>query len=1029
MSATKILVVEDEGLTAMELQRKLRYWGYDVPTFAFSSKEAVQKAEKIQPDLVLMDIVLKGEGDGIDAAQKIKDLFDIPIIYLTAHVDEQTRERAEGTRPYAYLIKPFEENELHQKIEEALYNHKAEKRLIQSGDWVDKKLTNSAVIVTDNNGQVRFLNDLAVNLTGFDVSDALNRDISEIFPISAIKMAKKSDQYLNTIINTYSPESNRTTLMTPEDEEIQIKYNINPIEDEEGKLLGVNLIFEDVSQEVKSEEALLQSEKWFRGIFKQSPLALAVYDSEGKLIDANPSCLELWNAGNLDELMGSEIFNNFKISEEEYEILNSGNNVKYEIELNLENKEGTLNYQKNESGQTCLEAFISPIQLDDEEKRYIFQFRDITAHKILEETLQKSCDDYRDVLESIDDGLVVLDSELKSKYVNQAAIDLSPLSSSEVNGKRLDNLFPFLSGFDTDEILKNAIKSDIPQKEIIKCMIGHNDRYLQLDVFNSPSGLNVILNDVTEQKIEENELKSSEILYRSMIEEQDDIVCRFTPEAKLTFTNPAYNRYFGQHSLGSTVFSISGTEQGKLMGMLDSITTENPVTIFEGPLEVSDGDLRWWQWVVTAIFSDDETASEFQAVGREITPHKEKEEGLESQLHQMGLEVEKNQSEFDAVKSTLESEIKQIHIEEDRLKKIRDELERKLQEKSDELSETKISFNARVKSIEERENELKNRNLNLENELKTLQAELLTSREKFEAEMALQKQSELEIQDKYQEMEIELQKTSEKLKETVSKFNNALNDKNRIINHQKSQLLSLEQSTQLEIMALKEKELHSREDLEKREAVLKNLYHRFRNNVNMISSLNSLQSEYMMDQMIQQFQENRNQMKAIALVHQKLYQSPDLENIDFKEYIQNLTSYVMRSSGVNGVTIDIDAPDVSVDMDTAIMCGMIVNELVSNSLKHAFPLQQEGTILIQARRDSNELSISVADDGVGLPEYFDLEKAESLGIKLVNTFIEQVSGQIEINSEGGTEFQITIPLTQPMDQVVKSNKNVAKSAK
>jgi PAS domain S-box-containing protein len=526
MSATKILVVEDEGLTAMELQRKLRYWGYDVPTFAFSSKEAVQKAEKIQPDLVLMDIVLKGEGDGIDAAQKIKDLFDIPIIYLTAHVDEQTRERAEGTNPYAYLIKPFEENELHQKIEEALYNHKAEKRLIQSGEWIDKKLTNSGVIVTDNNGFIRFLNDIAVKLTGFNVSDALYRDLSEVFPIGAIKKVEKSDNYHNNLINVYSTESERTTLITPENEEIQIKYNITPIEDDEGKLLGVNLIFEDVSQEVKNEEALLESEKWFRGIFKQSPLALAVYDSVGTLIDANPACLELWSANDLDELRGSELFKDFKISEEEYEILNSGNKVVYEIELDLGDKSNDLDYKKTDSGQTCFEVFISHIQLDDTDKRYIFQFRDVTTYKIIEETLLKTCEDYQDVLESIDNSIVVLDSEFNSKYLNQAAIALSPLSAHEIKGRTLERIFPFLAADEVRETLKTALESEIPQKLTKKCKVNHEDLYLQLDVFTSLNGLYIILNDVTEQKVQENQLKSSEVLHRSMVEEQNDIVCR-----------------------------------------------------------------------------------------------------------------------------------------------------------------------------------------------------------------------------------------------------------------------------------------------------------------------------------------------------------------------------------------------------------------------------------------------------------------------------------------------------------------------
>lgn len=120
MTVAKILVVEDEGLRVMELQRKLKFWGYKVPTFAFSRKEAVKKAEKLKPDLILMDIVLKGEGDGIDAVREIKNSFDIPIIYLTAYSDENTIKRAEITEPKHIEVQEYfteMKNILENKIE------------------------------------------------------------------------------------------------------------------------------------------------------------------------------------------------------------------------------------------------------------------------------------------------------------------------------------------------------------------------------------------------------------------------------------------------------------------------------------------------------------------------------------------------------------------------------------------------------------------------------------------------------------------------------------------------------------------------------------------------------------------------------------------------------------------------------------------------------------------------------------------------------------------------------------------------
>ncbi len=187
MVATKILVVEDEGLTAMEIQRKLKTWGYDVPSFAFSRKEAVQKAKEIKPDLILMDIMLKGKGDGIDAAKEIKSFRDIPVIYLTAYDDAKTRERAETTNPDAYLIKPFEEKDLQKTIAVALHEHKLGKSLFKIGEELDNKFENSGIIIIDFKGDVVYINEFASNLTGLKEFDATYEVLNEVFPIKGVK--------------------------------------------------------------------------------------------------------------------------------------------------------------------------------------------------------------------------------------------------------------------------------------------------------------------------------------------------------------------------------------------------------------------------------------------------------------------------------------------------------------------------------------------------------------------------------------------------------------------------------------------------------------------------------------------------------------------------------------------------------------------------------------------------------------------------------------------------------------------------
>jgi DNA-binding LytR/AlgR family response regulator len=144
MSKINILVVEDESIVAKDIQNSLRRLGYNVPTTVSSGEEAIAHAEEQNPDLVLMDIMLKGELSGIDAAGQIRQRFNIPVIYLTAYADESTLAKAKITEPYGYIIKPFKEIDLHTSIEMALYKHGKESEMRKERDLYSS-------IVMDNN--------------------------------------------------------------------------------------------------------------------------------------------------------------------------------------------------------------------------------------------------------------------------------------------------------------------------------------------------------------------------------------------------------------------------------------------------------------------------------------------------------------------------------------------------------------------------------------------------------------------------------------------------------------------------------------------------------------------------------------------------------------------------------------------------------------------------------------------------------------------------------------------------------------
>ena len=185
MNNAKILVVEDEIIVAKSIQKRLESLGYSVPAAVASGEEAIQIAAEVQPDLVLMDIRLKGDMDGIEAAGHIQAGHDIPVVYLTAYADEETLERAKVTDPSGYLLKPFELNELRTTVEMALYKYQMQCKLRDNERWLAATLKSigDGVITTDTSGYVTYMNPMAEALTGWKRQEALGKALIEVFVI------------------------------------------------------------------------------------------------------------------------------------------------------------------------------------------------------------------------------------------------------------------------------------------------------------------------------------------------------------------------------------------------------------------------------------------------------------------------------------------------------------------------------------------------------------------------------------------------------------------------------------------------------------------------------------------------------------------------------------------------------------------------------------------------------------------------------------------------------------------------------
>ncbi len=265
MSTTRILVVEDEKIIAKGIEKRLTGMGYAVSGLASTGEEAIRKATELRPDVVLMDIHLGPGMDGVEAAGVIRRRENLPVVYLTAHSDDATLQRAKLTEPFGYVLKPYEDRDLQIAIEIGLFKHQMERRLEENERWLAATLASigDGVIATDERGRVRFLNSLAEQLTGWAQKDALGEDVRDVFRI----VAEKGRQALaNPALEALAKGrpvdlAPGTILIDRAGGERPVADSAAPIRGVDGKVAGAVLVFRDVTERRRLEEHLRKAQK------------------------------------------------------------------------------------------------------------------------------------------------------------------------------------------------------------------------------------------------------------------------------------------------------------------------------------------------------------------------------------------------------------------------------------------------------------------------------------------------------------------------------------------------------------------------------------------------------------------------------------------------------------------------------------------------------------------------------------------------------------------------------------------------
>jgi PAS domain S-box-containing protein len=430
MKKRRILITEDEPVIGMDIQSTLKKLGYDVPVVVSTGEEALERAEELQPDLILMDIVLPGKMDGIDAARYIKERYGIPIIFVTAHSEAETFERARETEPYGYLIKPVGKSDLYTAIETALHRSTMESQIRESEEKYRTIIDTieDGYYEVDLQGNFQFANDTFCSIHGIPRDELISSNYRQYLDE---ENAKKAYQIFNNVYMTKIPKKSLDWEIIRRDGNRRfIEYSISLITNSRGTIEGFRGIVRDITERKRIEHALLESEAKARALINAPTDTVILIDRMGIIHDANERAIR--NLGdNAGQIIGLNIYSMFSSEIAELrrgqadKVFDSGKPVRFE-----EEREGvwfdTVVYPIfDEFGKVPKVAVIA---------------REITDQKLSDKALRESEEKYRLLADHVTDVIWIMDMDLKFTYISPSVERLSGYTVEDLENLSLKDI-------------------------------------------------------------------------------------------------------------------------------------------------------------------------------------------------------------------------------------------------------------------------------------------------------------------------------------------------------------------------------------------------------------------------------------------------------------------------------------------------------------------------------------------------------------------------------------------------------------
>jgi len=757
-----------------------------------------------------------------------------------------------------------------------------------------------------------------------------------------------------------------------------------PVFDEQGNMVAIEGISRDITQSKKDEDALRDSEERFR-ILSNASFEGVILSDRGVIIDANERFLDIFGYRHRDEVIGKPV--------REFIIRDSKKFVANRISNDGPFSSFEIVCRKNDGSEIFIEARGQNIPYNGKKIR-ITSINDITQRKLSENALKESRERYKNLIESSPDGIFIHDQKGNVLFANPAILKMLEVGSLEELGTK--SIYDYSL---SEDIIKyrgrgrDLIKGkDLP---FIETKIRRGDGTV-LEIESKPIRFNylgqscvlVFCRDISFQRqlekeqlraqiaeeaykklqleIEqrhrtERQLQATQKYTRRLIDSSLDMICASDKAGYITEFNHAAQKTFGYLApevIGKPITFLFSSP-GQWMQVNDELFLGSGAFSGEIVNKKKNGELFTSFISASVIKNDSGEIIGTMGVSRDITALKKTEE-------QINLQAAK-------LNSIIESSSHYIWT-----------FNRDMNLTSFNLNFARMMFRRYGYQVEVGSNLFKGKFVS------TTEANdfwLIKSLAAFNG-----------IPQNF-ETSFFHQNT-----ETTSWMEVFLNPIYGVDN-KVSEISGIGH----DITEKKISEEKLKQSLKEKEVLLKEVHHRVKNNLQVISSILNLQSSYVKDKRtLEILRESQNRIKSMAFIHESLYQTKDFSSINFTEYVTNLTSNLVHSyqGFEDQVELDLKIQELYLNLDLAIPCGLIINEILSNALKYAFPKNRKGKISLRLALKNQEITLVIQDNGIGLPEHIDYRNTESLGLQLVVTLVDQLGGQIKLDRSKGTKFTI-----------------------